>query len=322
MKRRRFTLWQKLAHLLEAMAVIPLGALVSCLPWNAARRLGCLAGTLAFHFNRKDKGWAYDNLDVIYADRPPSLEEKRRIARKLFINLAVGAVEFAKLKDIGASNHEDFIHVENRDALNRALEKGKGVLAVTAHMGNWEILGKMVAETGADVGVVLKHQHNPYTDRWIRGLREKHGKVKGFYNDPSVLVRIGRHLKRNGILALLADQRDVAVPMVIPFFGKPCSATDGPARLHLWFGSPIVLCFSIKQEDGKYLLYGDGPHHFEASGDAERDCLRIMSWIYRRYEEVVRKHPDQWLSLLTPRWEGCPPEVPKEIQIQPMKDTP
>jgi Kdo2-lipid IVA lauroyltransferase/acyltransferase len=299
---RQISFWQRLAFLLEAIFVIPLATVISCLPWNMARALGRLCGLAAFYFDRRDKRQACYNLDVIYADNPLSEGEKHRIVKRLFINVGIGAFEYLKIGDLQAENCEDFVHIGDYSPLVRAIEEGKGVLAVTAHLGNWEYLGSVVAKMGLNVGAVIKRQHNPYTDRWLTDFREKKGKVKCFYNESSVVVHIASHLRRNGILAFLADQREISKPILVPFFGVPCGTYDGPAKLHIWYEAPIVFASAARQNDGKYLLSVEGPYHFERSGNLDHDCRRIMTWVNSQYEEMIRKYPDQWFSLLTPRW--------------------
>jgi len=280
-----------------------LGAIFSRLPRTHIRRLVVLSGRILFRLARKDRKRAYHNLDIMFSEAPLSPFEKTRIVMRLFENIAGLAFEYLQLDRIYAENLAVFVKSENHNAVVEALGEKRGVLILTAHLGNWEYLGVLGSRLGYNVATVLKRQHNPFTDRWLAGIREKKGGFKCFYPGTGLSYRIGVHLKRNGILALLADQRDVSSPLVVPFFGRPGQTADGPARLHLWYGSPMVFAFSIKQPDGTYLLEFDGPHGFSGSADRKADCVRIMTFINQKYEEMVRKYPEQWLSLLTPRWE-------------------
>jgi Kdo2-lipid IVA lauroyltransferase/acyltransferase len=305
-RKRQIGFGQRLLFLLEAMFVIPLGTLISCLPWNTARAVARLAGLLMFHLDKRDKRQAYYNLDLIHAENPLSQEEKHTIVRRLFSNVAMGAVEFLKLADLRADNYEEFVEVGDYAPLLRALEAGKGVLAITAHLGNWEYLGSVVAKLGLNVAAIIKRQHNPYTDEWLKDFREDKGKVKCFYKDSSTVVHVDRHLKQNGVLGFMVDQRELARPILVPFLGMECLTHDEPARLHLWYEAPLVMCFAVKRNSGKYHLWAEGPYHFRRTGDTDRDCRKIMTWVNLQYEEVIRKHPDQWFSLMTPRWGHAP----------------
>lgn len=293
---------RQLLFLLEALFAIPLGVLVSRLPWKVARAIGILAGKVLFRLDRRDRRQAYYNLDLMYADHPLSSDQKQRLVRRLFINVGLGAVEFFQIASLNAANFLQFVALGDYRPLLRALEEGKGVLAITAHLGNWEYLGSVVAKLGFHVGAMINRQHNPYTDRWLTRFREQKGKVKCFYNDTPMMVHVDKHLKQNGILALMVDQRELCRPVFVPFFDMICPTHDGPARLHLWYEAPIIFAWAIKLDNGKYLLSAEGPYHFARSGDLGEDCRMIMAWVNRKYEDMIRKYPDQWFSLLTPRW--------------------
>ncbi len=292
----------QLGFILEAILVIPLGTLLSFLPRRMTPILARMAGTLAFHLDRRDKRWAYGNLDIIFREKPLSSAEKEQIVKTLFVNIAAGVLQYLQLDKLEAENLPGFLQAGNHKAVDEALREKKGVLIITAHLGNWEYLGVLGSRLGYDVATVLKRQYNPYTDRWLTRIREGKGGVKCFYHGRGLNHRIARHLRQNGILALLADQRDISSSLMAPFFGVPSVTADGPARLHLWYESPIVFAFSLKQADGRYLLQFDGPYSFEKHGDFKERCLEIMTFINRKYETVIRKHPGQWFSLVTPRW--------------------
>ena len=291
-------------YILEAVMVVALGTFFSLLPKTMVGRFGFLAGAILFRLNRKDRKWACHNLDIIFKEPPLLQFEKDRIVGKLFANITKLAFEYLQLGRLNPENLPEFLQVENQKAVDEALREKKGVLIITAHLGNWEYLGVLGSRLGYNVATVLKRQHNPYADRWLTKIREEKGGVKCFYHGKNLNHRIGVHLKQNGILALLADQRDISSSLIAPFFGVPSLTADGPAKLHLWYESPIVFAFSVKQPDGTYLHQFDGPYHFERNGDLKKDCLEIMTCINRKYEAMIRKHPEQWLSLLTPRWEG------------------
>ena len=292
-----------MGFILEAVAVIPLGNLAALLPWKTGRFLATVMGIFIFRLSRKARERASRNLDIIYADMPLSSVEKNRIIRRLFINIASSVYEYLKIGRITESNYLDFVRFEDPEAFYRAVRAEEGLIVVSAHLGNWELLGSIAAKLGKNMGAVIHRQLNPHTDKWLRRIREKDGKIKCYYDEISDMRRMFSHLKRGGTLAILADERHTIRPVHVPFFGRLAATPEGPARLHLRFGSPIVFCFSIKQDDGKYLLTFDGPYQFRRTGNMKKDCEYVMRYIYQKYEKVVREHPDQWFTLLTSRWE-------------------
>jgi len=242
-------------------------------------------------------------LDIVFREKPLSRERKRRIVKDLYRNGGVALFEYLQMGRITVRNYGRFVRVRNLEAFHKALSEGRGVLAVTAHVGNWELLGTVGARLGLDIGVVIYRQWNPWTDAWLKRIREEKGGVKCFYNETEHLTGTLRHLKKNGILALVADERQAFQPVFVPFFGRLSATAGGPAKLHLRWRVPIVFCFSIRQKDGTYTLSADGPCHFPSTGDFKKDCEGVMTWINGKYEEVIRRHPEQWFGLTKPRWE-------------------
>lgn len=308
MKHRNVSRLRQIGFVLEAAVVIPLGNLASLLSWQAGRSLASMIGAFSFRLCRNMREQASKNLDIIYGKGSLTRKEKDRIIKRLFVNIASSFFEYIKLEEVTRENYSQFVNFENSEAFDRAVEEGKGVLAVSAHLGNWEFLGSVGAKLGKDIAAVIHRQLNPYTDKWLREIREKKGGVRCFYDEVSHMRQVVGHLRAGGILALLADEIYPVSPVFVPFFGRRAATPDGPAKLHFLYGSPIVICFALKQAGGKYLLTFDGPYHFEKTGHMRRDCEVVMTWINTRYERVIRKHPDQWFSLLTPRWERNRPE--------------
>lgn len=308
MAKTSFSWIKRAGFILEAVCVIPLGNLAALMPWRIGNMLAAFMGRFLFCISRTAKGRAFHNLGIVFAHNRLSVREKQAIIRRLFIHVATSVFEYVKLGAITAQNHEAFTGRLNREVFEEALSEKRGVLAISAHIGNWEMLASVAAKKSYNIGAIIHRQLNPYTDKWLRRIREKKGGVKCFYDETRDLRQIIGHLKKNGILAILADEIYPVKPLYIPFFERQAATPDGPAKLHLLYGSPLVLCFLLKQADGTYLSTFEGPYHFPKSGDMKKDCEKIMAFINRKYETVIRKHPDQWFSLLTPRWEQNQPE--------------
>lgn len=266
---------------------------------------------MLFHLNKNGRKQAYHNLDVVFSDSPLTQDEKERIVRNLFINLARSAFEFLKIGNLSTKNYEQFIRVENhraKEELDRILAMGKGMLKLSAHLGNWEILASVSAKLGYNIAVVINRQLNPYTDQWLKSIRENKAGVKCYYNDTLGLRGIVKHLKRKGIVGILADEAASPAAVSVPFFGRETITTSGPAQFHLRYGAPLMFYFCVRDHDGKYLLSFDGPYRFHRSGNSEQDCRAVMTLVNRKYEAMIKKYPDQWFSLLYPRWSKRPEE--------------
>jgi KDO2-lipid IV(A) lauroyltransferase len=316
--KRRITTGEYIGYILEAIIVIPLSLLIALLPFWMGYALADALAFLLFHLDKKNKKWAYENLNIIFAENPLPKKEADALVKKVYKNLARGGFEYFKLWQITEKNASRYGYFENYHIIEECLAQGKGVIVVTCHLGNWEYFGSIsVKQKKSNLAVIINRQFNPFTDAWLKFIREKWGKVRCFYNEVSDMKGIVRHLRENGVIAILADQTYYFKPIFVPFFGKQSATADGPAKLHLRYGAPIVMGFSIRESDGRYRFVFEKPYIHPSTGNMEKDAAEIMTYINSRYEEYIRKYPEQWFSLLHPRWEKTRPEDFVDIDWDP-----
>ncbi|MBL7994054.1 lysophospholipid acyltransferase family protein [bacterium] len=162
-----------------------------------------------------------------------------------------------------------------------------GAIFISAHIGNWELMGKVLVEKGVPMAVVVKHQQNAGIDRLINRQREKAGMVV-VYDDE--IMKLRRLIEGKYCIALLSDQDfgDNTVP--VNFLGRPCFATAGPVYLANKFQVPVFVCFAIRRSN--YF------HRFEVNS-FELDMSLSMEKQVQSYtteiEKIVKTYPDQWL---------------------------
>lgn len=317
MGKRKIKPLEYIGYFLEALLVIPLSLFIALLPRRIGYAIADILGALFFRIDKKNKKWAYENLSIIFAEKPLSKEKANDLVKRTYRNLARGGFEYFKLWQITSKNAEKYAYYENYQHIEKCLAMGKGIIVVTCHLGNWEYLGSIPAKKGVNLAVIINRQFNPFTDAWLKFIREKWGKIKCFYNEVSDMKGIVRHLKQNGIIGILADQTYYFKPIFVPFFGRQSATADGPAKLHLRYGAPIVMAFSIREPDGRYRLTFEPPYIHPQTSDFERDVHDVMTYINSRYEVYIRQYPDQWFSLLHPRWERTKPEDFRDIDWDP-----
>jgi lauroyl/myristoyl acyltransferase len=158
------------------------------------------------------------------------------------------------------------------------------------------------AKLGYNIAVVINRQLNPYTDKWLKSIRENKGRVKCCYDEISGLRGLIKHLKHKGIVGILADEAASPAAISVPFFGRETATSSGPAQFHLRYGAPLMFYFCVRERDEKYLVSFDGPYHIERGQNFQQDCRAVMTLVNQKYEVMIRKYPDQWFSLLYPRW--------------------
>lgn len=217
--------------------------------------------------------------------------------------LRVGA-ELARLPDLDSGSLDKNISFPDMNVLEKAIKQDMGVIAVSAHIGNWEWMGSSISSLGHDVTYVVTSQSNPLVENWMNEIRQVTG-INTVHKRSAAKV-ILKALKKKGIVAMLCDQNAGKSGTFTPFFGTLASTPRGPAVFHLKTRAPVVFVSATINRDDKYTVTCEELQFQGLTGDLETDENLIMAQITSRIENEVRKFPEQWLWLHR-RWKTRPP---------------
>jgi len=183
------------------------------------------------------------------------------------------------------------------------LEKGKGVLLLTAHLGNWEVGGLMLAEMRQPIHVVLVPDIFPAVERARRRLHERAGVTeipvdRSFVPTLSVL----RALEKNAIVAMQGDRDFDNTGVAVPFLGRPAYFPRGPIRVAMATGAAVLPAFIVRVPDGRYRAIVEEPLAVEREGDREAAFRANLARYVAILERYVRDYPEQWYCFY-PFWD-------------------
>lgn len=279
--------------------------IIYILPRNLALGLAKAAGALGFYVVTRQRKKTLEHLRTAYGNQK-SEAEIRKIGREVFENLAMTGVEVLQFTKLTPAKIAEIVDFGNSRALyDDILKRGKGLISVTAHIGNWELLAGSFGMMGYKGGVLARRiYYEPY-NQWIVGLRAAL-KVPTIYRDDASR-EILKTLMRNEIIGLLPDQDiDSLKGVFVPFFGRPAYTPVAPARLSMGSGAPIVPNFLIRVPGGKYkVITGtviDPASYTEARDEAA--AKMTQEWM-NQFEKVIREYPGQW-AWMHPRWKTTP----------------
>jgi len=260
------------------------------LPLRAAYRIAVFFSDLHYIFSYRDRRITGANLRVIFPEKPE--REIRKIRIEIFRNFAKYLVDFFRFTKLDMDYIKKNIRVENIHYIEEVLSKGKGAIAVTAHLGNWELGGVVVALLGY-----------PF---WVVALPHKHKKINDFFNlqresKGVKVIPLGRAvrqsldiLKENQILALASDRDFSGKGILSDFFGRPTIFPQGPAALSLKTGAGIVPAFMLRNEDDSFTFRFEKPIKIDSSGDKGKDLLELTNQYKIVFQDYIRKYPNQW----------------------------
>jgi KDO2-lipid IV(A) lauroyltransferase len=243
----------------------------------------------------------------------PELSEAdvQRIARESYENLGRTAIETALLP--GRSREQVlgmFSRVEGWDIVERAMARGRGVLFVTGHLGNWELAGSLVAAKGVPLEAVARRMQNPLFDRYLTDTRQSIG--MSVIHDADAVRRVPRAMREQHAVAFLVDQGAVGLATTwVPFFGRLAKTPRGPAVFALRLAAPVIFGAALRQPDGRYLM-GFEEVQAESTGDRDADVDRIVAAYTATLERWVRRAPEQYFWHHR-RWKHQRPGTPPEL---------
>src|SRR5687768_6199347 len=277
-------------------------ALVRIVPLPIALSIGRGLGTLMRLAARKRYRVALKNLDIAFGDTK-TVEEKERIARECFKHFGMFAVESLKFSYMSQDEVERRLSVgeESMNEFTELTSHGKGILLITGHLGNFEIAGRWITARGYELFALARQARDRGTTDVMTQTRERMGIKVVTINQSLKPVLAG--LKRNAIVAIICDKN--ARDVVVPFFGRPTGTVDGPARIALRMGAPMLFFYCVRDGKGHYDVRSHGHYWAIPSGDMEADVIRTMTEVNQRLEEMIRLYPEQWLWFHN-RWKSSP----------------
>jgi KDO2-lipid IV(A) lauroyltransferase len=287
----RHRTFKKRAELLAGrLAVTSIARISKKLTPRRIRRWGAWLGDFMYVASSRYRGVAVRNLRAAFPEWSES--QVRRVARDTFRNFARVSLEFFYLHELPPDQIDKWIDVVGMEHLDAALKGGRGVVVVTAHLGNWELLARTVAQMGYKISVIARDSDDPTMTGTANTIRQKAG-YKVLPRDAAVLPAI-RCLKKNEILGILPDQNTLS-GIFVDFFGRPVATATGPAVFALKTGAPILCAFARRAEEGRFVAEIQPPLDVPLTGDDEADIHAVTAAFTKVIEDEIRKDPAQWL---------------------------
>jgi KDO2-lipid IV(A) lauroyltransferase len=273
------------------------------LPRPVARAVASAGASLLLLLLPKLRKTAEFNLRLAF---PEWTHERRRdVMRKMTRNLGWMAAEFARFPKYTAENIEQTVVLDGHENFLAGKNRGKGVLFLTGHIGAWELSSFAHGLYGFPLRYMARPLDNKPLDAMVNHYRGLSGNEPIFKNESArVMLRV---LKEAGTVGILADQNTMPGEGVfVDFFGTAACTTTGIARVALHTDAAVVPGY-VYWDEGmrKYRLRFGPPVELVRTGDTERDVVANTQKFAKVIEEIVRKHPEQWVWIHA-RWKTRP----------------
>ena len=225
-----------------------------------------------------------NNLDHVAPEIPRA--ERERIVRRVANNVGRTLIEIYSGEEFVAHTKDSDLSGPGVDALAAARDAGRPIVLVTAHLGNYDAVRGKLSREGFPMAALYRPMVNPgFNAHYVEAISTIAEPV--FPTDGKGVTSLVRHLKRGGIIGIVADVGSVKAPL-LSFFGKPAHTPLSAAEWALKYDAVMIPVFGIRNEDG----YSFSIHvaHPIPPGTPED----MMQHYNDTVEDIVRKHPDQW----------------------------
>jgi KDO2-lipid IV(A) lauroyltransferase len=219
---------------------------------------------------------------------------ENHLARETLINFGLAYADFLAVRSMNSKKISEMVEVHGLSNLDRALSAGKGVVFVSAHLGNPNLEACYIAGLGYKiVGVTESLGPEERLFDLYSKLRGKTGMEIVRLEDREVGIKAVKALRRNKVLMLLGDRDITGNGVKVDFLGQESLLPRGPALLSLKTGAPIVTAFFVS-DNRKYKFVTEPPIEFRKSGILEKDVQDLTQLIASRLERNILAYPTQW----------------------------
>ena len=298
---RSVPLAKRVRRELRVRALLLLLPLLSRLPRRTGIALGAAAGWLAWFLAPRHRRAALAHLAIAFPDRDPRW--RARVGRASFANLGRSALELLALERLDLARTVQF-EPGSLETMVAAHAEGRGVVAISCHLDNWELLARSVAAAGLPVATVAREAQDRRLTALLERARASTGILSLWRNDPVAARAFIRHLRAGGVAAALIDQDTDVAGYFVPFFGREAFTPRAPADLALRMGAAVVFARICRVAPGVHRIRISrlAP---PSSGDREADSRAVTAAATKIIEEEVRERPEQWVWMHA-RWRTRP----------------
>jgi KDO2-lipid IV(A) lauroyltransferase len=291
-------------RLLSFSSLVLCSLILNLLPGKWLYGFAGVISAIGYRLAKKQRKVACESLAIAFGNEK-SAKEREKIARDCFLNIAKSAIELLFFLDrplLLKSN----VRLVNKENLDQALLKGRGVILVSAHFGNFPLmLGRLVME-GYKTAGIMRPMHDEMTEKFFLRKRKKYN-LKTIYSQPRIqcVENTLKFLRENGIVFIPLDQNYGTGGIFVNFFGKKAATATGPVVLSQRTKAVILPCFIIRQQDETHKVIFEKPlvlSQTKVGQDAVTEQIQELTCIIESY---IRRYPAEW-GWIHKRWKSRP----------------
>ncbi|MFC1510243.1 lysophospholipid acyltransferase family protein [Candidatus Omnitrophota bacterium] len=281
--------------------------LFGSMPYGIVRFMMHILLAVGFTFTVKQKRIARESLKVAFGQEKTD-KEIDALIKKNFQTFGKSMIELSYFL-----THPqwvlDKVTIEGKEHLEAAMAQGKGVIAVTAHFGNFPLLMLRCAKEGYETNCIMRPIRDEKLEKFLFKKRKEAG-FKTVYAIPrrQCVVNSLKVLRNKELLFIPLDQNFGSSGGVhVEFFGQEAATATGPIVFSMRTGAPILLTFIIRQPDDTHKIVIEPPFELEEGVDESDTIQKNIARLTKIIEGYIRKYPHEW-GWMHRRWKTLPPQ--------------
>lgn len=275
-------------------------AIARFLPAPARHGIGAAIARASYTIDIARRTALRQNLAAVTGFSGPKLDY---LCKRNFANFGRMLGDYFYGADSGPAEILDLLEQwRGYENIEAARARGKGVIVVTAHLGNWELGGLILASAGLPLSIVTLREPTSELSEWRERYRRKLGiRTITVGDDKFAFVEMMRRLRENEFVAMLVDRPYEGSGIPVEFFGRRTEFSSGPALLWQHTDAAVLPAFVLQRASGRYLSFADPVIPLERTDDRDADVAANTRRIASVFETIIRQHPDQWYNYV-PIW--------------------
>jgi KDO2-lipid IV(A) lauroyltransferase len=269
-----------------------LGALIPLFPLKFIQFAARTKGKFFYYLLPIRKKTAVSNLKLAFPEK--SEAEIKNIVKGCYVNVITVIAEFFYMRKLSVDKLKNLLRVENIELMQEKLKRGKGLIMISGHFGNWELTAYGVSKMlNIPFNVIVKEQTNKRVNEGINNIRTSgSNRMIEMRNSVREILTI---LKNNGIVAMLGDQSAPKENIKVKFFLEGVPTFEGTAKIAIKTGAEVLFGVSTRNSDGTYSLKFHEIDISKYNESTEENVRALTQEHVNLLVEYIKLRPDHWL---------------------------
>jgi KDO2-lipid IV(A) lauroyltransferase len=262
------------------------------IPRGLALSLGKLIGVIVFKFSKEARRVSFENLRFLY----PSVKspgQKRNLVINNFKEVGKNLIDMLRLTKYRNGTLDRIVALKNGNNIRKLMDRGKGLIVITAHLGCWELIPAFFSQNDYTVNVIAREVYDKNVNREVNRIRECFN-IRIIDKARAPIVALKRLLRGEGV-GILMDQNTKTNSVSIDFLGHKANTPIGPAYLALKTGAPVLPVAIHRLKDDSHLIEVGEEVSISRSGDFETDLFENTQRFSKAIERFIVNHPEEWV---------------------------